>query len=609
MMAAGIALAACSGGDDGLSEEEEATLQEQLDQAVADAAAEKAAKETAEKAKEAAEAAAKEAAAQAAAAAAAAKAAAEAVAEAIADRQEAEAKQEEAEEAQAEAEAAEAEAERLRLAAAAATAATAEEQRRRQAEEAREQAEMERDKAVQQATRADSRLVRDGLLTGITSGGSDGTVMVTPRYNASAMVTTANPSVSFLNPTTGSLSGWYQTAFVKSEQAESNRLEVYSNVEATKSIPFKDSQYNEDNEIVNTEGEIIMRLGITGARDDVAGSGFPRSSGPPRSYDLRSRGMIASEFTTLNSQLLSDHDGNSDQVIDSSERDQAFRDALEAAGITQSQYSSYVSDRGFRDTAHYPGQWNAEVSGNLGGASGRYVCSSGMSDTVCTVQNRGSDLNFVGPWTFRPSSATTGVRVEDSVYMYFGWWSRQKFNPEDNEQAWTFETFHGPTTDRVTGAQIAEVAGSATYRGPAAGYYAIYEPNSAGSEHGPFTATAELEANFDTNMVQGTIDQFSGHSDWSVALERGGITGGNTGQSTDGVTWTIGGTAGASDESWEASFYSNIVDNNPKTSAADELRTGVMPSGIAGTFSATYDNIGRLKGAFGAHCVDVVCRP
>ena len=38
-------------------------------------------------------------------------------------------------------------------------------------------------------------------------------------------------------------------------------------------------------------------------------------------------------------------------------------------------------------------------------------------------------------------------------------------------------------------------------------------------------------------------------------------------------------------------------------------RTGVMPSGIAGTFSATYDDVGRLTGAFGAHCVDVVCRP
>ena len=490
----------------------------------------------------------------------------------------------------------------LRLAEAARALA---EQQGRDAEADREQAEQDRDDAQQQVIRADSRLVRDGLLTEITGA----TVMVVPRYNASATVTTTSPSVSFLNPTTSSLSGWYKTAFVKSAQAERNRLEVYSDVERLPDIPFKDSRYNLNNAIVNAEGEVFARYDIMGARPDVAGSGFPRTSGGPRSYDLDSRGMTASEFMDLNRDLLTAHDEDNNLVIDSSERDQAFRDDLEDADITLSQYSQYINERGFRDTDRYPEQYNAEVSGTLGGASGRYVCSSDMSATPCTVQNRGSDLNFVGPWTFRPSSATTGVDAEDTVYMYFGWWSREKFNPEDNEQAWTFETFHGPVGSRVDDADISTVTGSATYRGPAAGYYAIYEPNSAGSDHGAFSATATLNADFDTDMVQGTIDQFSGQPDWSLALERGAITNGNTGQSTTGVTWTIGGTPAASDRSWEASFYSNLVEDNPQTTATENVREGVMPSGIAGTFSATYDDIGRLTGAFGAHCVDAVCRP
>ena len=45
-------------------------------------------------------------------------------------------------------------------------------------------------------------------------------------------VTTTSPSVSFSNPTTGSLSGWYKTAFVKTRASgDRNRLEVYSDVE------------------------------------------------------------------------------------------------------------------------------------------------------------------------------------------------------------------------------------------------------------------------------------------------------------------------------------------------------------------------------------------
>ena len=243
----------------------------------------------------------------------------------------------------------------------------------------------------------------------------------------------------------------------------------------------------------------------------------------------------------------------------------------------------------------YPQRYDYEAGGTLGGARGTYRCAG--DDTTaptCTVQNKGSHFVFAGPWTFRPSSSGSRVRIEDSVFMYFGWWSRQA----TPTPAWSFDAFHGPLVHRAT--DVSGVTGSATYRGPAAGYYAIYEPNSAGSEYGAFTATAELEANFDTNMVQGTIDGFSDHPNWSLVLERGAISGGNTGQGTNGVTWTINNTPAQAGDEWEASFYSNLD--------SVDRENDIVPSGIAGTFSASYDDIGQLTGAFGAHCVSTVCR-
>ena len=92
--------------------------------------------------------------------------------------------------------------------------------------------------------------------------------------------------------------------------------------------------------------------------------------------------------------------------------------------------------------------------------------------------------------------------------------------------------------------------------------------------------------------MHGTIDQFSGHSDWSLTLKHGNVNGGAVEPPDDGVSWSIGGNAHEGG-SWEANFYSNL---------ALAQRTGVVPSGIAGTFEAEYTEVGRLIGAFGAHC-------
>ena len=484
---------------------------------------------------------------------------------------------------------------------------TTEQQRRRETEADLERSEQNLDDARQQVTGADARLVREGFVSTEEIAASVDDPMVTPHYNARADVTNTS-GVSFLSPTTGSLGGWYKTAFVKSERLKTDRLEVYSNVERPGSIQFKASEYNLEYSVVNPQGEVFGRYDLgddAGApRDDVAGSSFPRTSVSPKTFDLDHRGITEDEFQGLGSDGP-DMNTTIDRHEISADPAETSDSQLGDLGITRAQLRQYISGRAFRDEERYPDRYSAEVSGTLGGASGRYLCSSTSNIQSCTVQNRGSDLNFVGPWTFRPSSATQGVTVEDTVYMYFGWWSRQI--TEDG--TWSFKALHGPAGSRVDNTEISSVTGKATYRGPAAGYYAIYEPASAESEYGDFTATATLNADFDADLVKGTIDQFSGHPDWSLALEGGAITDGGTSGAGNTVTWTIGTTPAVSGDEWEASFYSNLVEDNPQTSANENARTGVMPSGIAGTFSATYDDVGRLTGAFGAHCVDVVCRP
>ena len=228
--------------------------------------------------------------------------------------------------------------------------------------------------------------------------------------------------------------------------------------------------------------------------------------------------------------------------------------------------------------------------------------------------NGGTQFTFsgTGTWRFRPNSATVGVRHDDEEYMYFGWWSRQNLNPDlsgANPTVWSFHPFHGGS-DNSPDTVVGDVNGTYTYRGPAAGYYSIYEPvGRTPSGHGAFSARATLTADFDNSQVHGTIDQFAGHSDWSLTLEQGDISSGAIDEDAvgaDSATWSIGGVNNTKSGSggWEAHFYSNhevVVGNT--------LPVGVIPSGIAGTFSARYDDVGRLIGAFGAECVEAACRP
>ncbi len=194
MMAAGIALAACSGGESGLNEDEEATLQLELELAEARAAA-----------------------------------------------AEEERRQAELEEARAEER--EAAAERQRLAA---------EQRAREAEQDREAAEEERDELQDQITQIDARYALDGLRPALRRQDSANTdlarigrahvdpaasVVAEPRHGMTALITPM-PSWGFSTAQRSSSSGWTVTRHTHSGNVYDDELVVYDNMGGPVSIPL-----------------------------------------------------------------------------------------------------------------------------------------------------------------------------------------------------------------------------------------------------------------------------------------------------------------------------------------------------------------------------------
>ena len=224
------------------------------------------------------------------------------------------------------------------------------------------------------------------------------------------------------------------------------------------------------------------------------------------------------------------------------------------------------------------------VAGTYDGASGHFECTA-----TCTVERLGNRYVVGGTWSFFTRD-TAKVLRDDQSYMYFGWWKRE----QKSDGTFSFAAFAGTgmsasysATNDATNFDL--LTGSATYRGAAAGQYAIYQPAGSDSGSGSFTARAELEANFTTNMLSGTVTNFSNASDWKLTLNEASMAGGNV-EATDTptVTWEIGGVASQHTGGWDAEFFSEAPYG------------GQTPDGVVGTFNARFDDVGRLDGAFGA---------
>ena len=504
--------------------------------------------------------------------------------EAEQQRQEEEAARKEAEEEAAEAEQQRQEEEAARQVAEAAA---------QEAEDERQAAEAERQRL---ATEAEERRKADATerartaIAGHTATTEPlGTLVVGAiEYGEPAPVTT--PPGPFTT-SMGRSGRWSTTSLTANREPTRDTVEIYSDVEAPTRSPFATSDFNPTNSVIDGTGMVVGHVDISADHSRVAASGaFPRTIGDPVPFRLVDRGLTETQYGT------GPTDADTDGTISDTELE-AF-----TPSITRQQYNQYRVGSGFRDDNRFPQRYAYETSGTLQGASGRYRCDGDAATDSCTVQNRGGSFAFAGDWDFIPSSGTVQIVVPDGQYMWFGVWARQTVRldapPDQPTELWRFEAHHGGHV--VT--TLTDATGSATYRGPAAGRYAVYEPDTGESGIGSFTASATLQADFDANTVSGTITGFSNDSGWSLALKRSAITGGGAGVDTAGVAWTIDGVPDDSG-AWEADFYTNL-EVEGSTNASRTVT--YQPHGIAGTFEAAYDPSGvgaraAVIGAFGAH--------
>ena len=259
-----------------------------------------------------------------------------------------------------------------------------------------------------------------------------------------------------------------------------------------------------------------------------------------------------------------------------------------------------------------------EFPGTLYGVSGTYSCSlpSDTPNLVCAVAKTAegfrlgevnkttntflipSDLGDLNSeWRFKPDPGNSEqeITVPDINYVSYGWWL---FKSADDK---TYAAFAFSDEHRnVPGASgITTLQGTATYTGGAAGLYALSSTIGGTNDAGRFTARATLEADFNTDMVTGTIDRFTGADgesrNWSVELKKSGvgdtgmIRGANgTGNTLMKTVWTIGDEAAVESGQWQGRLLDNGDDLVPKVGM--------------GTFYTEYSNSGKMVGGFGVNC-------
>ena len=382
---------------------------------------------------------------------------------------------------------------------------------------------------------------------------------------------TPNPSWGFSTAQRSTASGWTVTRHTNAGHNYDDALVVYDNRQGTQSVSLvQEFDGNADrfaDSDTTTDGTEIMS-GITTDNDAelIRSGSFPSADGSNKTFPHNHD---------------STPDGGTDTNMDG-------------------------------NTANDPD--TARFSGMFMGASGHFECTG---QTACRIGRRGDRYIVVsGDWVFKTTDRAI-ARHADRSYAYFGWWQRQRRENETFSYL-PFAAVAGPATTgggqtlnyaasatNDTQSDFNELTGSATYRGPAIGQWALYQPLNGQSGAGEFTAQAELTANFgnatDGGMVSGTVTNFSNDPDWSLTLNLVSMAGGNVASDARGaVDWTIAGT-GTSDVQgrWDAEFYSE----------ADYV--GQTPDGVVGTFTAAFDGdinnvedfddiVGSIIGAFGA---------
>ena len=238
------------------------------------------------------------------------------------------------------------------------------------------------------------------------------------------------------------------------------------------------------------------------------------------------------------------------------------------------------------------------IPGSYHGVSGTYSCTPATPADGCSaaVAAKGFTVSSGDTWTFKPGDANARVMdAADTSYASYGWWLRKAEN-DGPFNASAFHDFKG-TAGTVDITDL--VAGTATYMGGAAGKYALSSSTATGgiNDAGHFTARATLEADFEDDMITGTIDNFMGADgqsrNWSVELKKSGFGTGGIILGADGTgtamktVWTIGDDAAAESGQWSGNLREEGTDDVPKVAT--------------GTFYTEYGTAGRMVGGFGAN--------
>jgi len=233
-------------------------------------------------------------------------------------------------------------------------------------------------------------------------------------------------------------------------------------------------------------------------------------------------------------------------------------------------------------------------SGTYNGALGTYSCTG----NTCTAAADDGEVTALGAgWRFTPAQGATVPKP--SAYLQFGWWVRKAKDGTPIDAGAFYRDTGG---DAGSSNSPESLIGSATYKGAAAGKFAISDgARPADDLSGHFTANATLEADFGpasgdgaAGTLKGTIDGFTLNDttkgDWVVSLEESAITAGGvaTGGS-DRAKWALDGEnfsdAGGD---WTAVFYEDDDDDND------------IPNHVIGGFEAEIGSTHHLEGAFGA---------
>ena len=246
------------------------------------------------------------------------------------------------------------------------------------------------------------------------------------------------------------------------------------------------------------------------------------------------------------------------------------------------------------------------VRGTYDGAPGEYRCETG-----CSSRNdgMGSPTALVGTWTFTPDDGAM-VSQPDANYLYFGWWLRK----DKDGMPTAASAFHGVegTVAQAVTLGAAEMEGSATYAGKAAGKFALSNPLEGTGDAGHFTADALLKATFGDGAgagITGMIDNFMANDKsvpWSVELQSAewGSAGAFATATTDvdttednetlGTVWSIDGNSAQESGRWGGQMYD-------EASSGDDDDGSNIPTTVTGTFQSEFSSLGRMVGAFGAN--------